>query len=192
PHAIPKQPGRSLNDAVYGSPFGDEVLEALAESAVKANHLGENERGAPDLLAIGFSSNDAIGHAFGPDSPEIADEQIRLDRTLGHLAEILAARLGSDNILWVLSADHGAEPTPEAEQQLEHNKSARRIAFSDALNSAESQLNAIFKIAGEMHWFSGQTDGMLYFDRSELARHNISVSEASHALATQVHDVPGV
>src|SRR5205823_14592398 len=36
PHAIPKQPGPSLNDAVYGSPFGDEALEALADSAVKA------------------------------------------------------------------------------------------------------------------------------------------------------------
>lgn len=192
PHAMPNQAGRHLNAAVYASPFGDEILEALAEAAVSANHLGENTHNAPDLLAIGFSSNDAVGHAFGPDSPEIGDEQIRLDRTLGHLVETLTARLGSDNILWVLSADHGAEPTPEAELQLRGNKEAHRIPFSESLQSIETQLNAIFKTTNEMRWFAGQTDTMLYFDRAELARHNILLAAASQALATQVHDVPGV
>src|SRR4029079_5955181 len=57
PHLMPKQSGRLLNDAVYGSPFGDEFLEAFAEHVIKANHLGENQGSAPDLLAIGFSSN---------------------------------------------------------------------------------------------------------------------------------------
>jgi predicted AlkP superfamily pyrophosphatase or phosphodiesterase len=192
PHTMPKQAGRQLNDAVYGSPFGDELLEALAENAVTANHLGQNDHNAPDLLAIGFSSNDAVGHTYGPDSPEIADEQIRLDRTLGHLVDTLTARLGSGNVLWVLSADHGAEPTPEAEQQLRNNKVARRLPFSEALQSIENQLNVVFRVDGQMHWFSGQTDAMLYFDRAELARHNISVTAASQALATQVHRVPGI
>lgn len=192
PHAMPQQSGRQLNDAVYGSPFGDELLEALTEYAVKANHLGENQGKAPDLLAIGFSSNDAVGHAYGPDSPEIADEQIRLDRTLGHLMELLNTRLGTDNILWVLSADHGAEPTPEAELQLRGNKAARRLPFSEAMASIESQLNMAFKIKGKMHWFAGQTDTMLYFDRAELARHNISVAAASQALTAQVKNVPGI
>jgi predicted AlkP superfamily pyrophosphatase or phosphodiesterase len=192
PHAMPEQPGRELNEAVYGSPFGDEILEDLAEAAAKANHLGENHRGAPDMLAIGFSSNDAIGHAYGPDSPEMADEQIRLDRTLDRLVQTLSAELGGDKILWVLSADHGVEPTPEAELQLRRNKAARRIAFSQALQSVETQLDTIFKISGEMRWFAAESDAMLYFDRAELARHNISVAAATKALTTQVHGVPGV
>ena len=191
PHPMPKQPGRKLTEAVYGSPFGDELLEAFAEAAVKANHLGKNQLDAPDLLAIGFSSNDAVGHTYGPDSPEMADEQIRLDRTLGLLVQKLSAQLGSDNILWVLSADHGVEPTPEAEQQLRNNMAARRIAFSQALQSVERQLDTILKV-GEMRWFAGQSDAMLYFDRAELARHNISVAAATTALVTQVHDVSGV
>jgi predicted AlkP superfamily pyrophosphatase or phosphodiesterase len=192
PHTMPKDPGPLLNDAVYGSPYGDELLEALAEHAIKINQLGENPADAPDLLAIGFSSNDAIGHTYGPDSPEIADEQIRLDRTLGHLMEVLNMRLGADNILWVLSADHGVEPAPEAERQLRGNKAARRLPFSAALESIQSQLNATFKIKGEMHWFAGQTDAMLYFDRAELARHNIPLAAASRALAKRVKNVPGI
>lgn len=192
PHDMPKQAGRQLNEAVYGSPFGDEVLEALAEAAVNANKLGENPQGAPDLLTIGFSSNDAVGHTFGPDSPEIADEQIRLDRTLDHLIKTLSARIGAENILWALSADHGAEPTPEAERELRHNNAAQRLPFSDALHSIRQQLDAIFQIQDDMHWFVGQTDAMLYFDRDELARHNISVTDASKALSTKVKNVPGI
>jgi len=192
PHLMPKQFGRQLNDAVYGSPFGDELLEAFAEHAIAANHLGENQAKAPDVLAIGFSSNDAVGHAYGPDSPEIADEQIRLDRTLGRLMEVLNTRLGADNILWVLSADHGAEPTPEAELQLRGNKVARRLPFSLALQSIQSQLDASFKIKGEMHWFAGKPTQCFYFDRGELARHNISVAAASKVLTQQVKNVPGI
>lgn len=191
PHDMPRQSGRQLNEAVYGSPFGDEVLAALAGATVSANKLGENAN-FPDLLAISFSSNDSVGHTFGPDSPEIADEQIRLDRTLGQLIESLSSRIGRDNILWVLSADHGAEPTPEAERQVRNNKIAQRVPLTDALHSIEQQLNAIFKVTGEMHWFVGQTDAMLYFNRPELENHKVSVAAARHALATQVHDVPGI
>jgi arylsulfatase A-like enzyme len=115
-----------------------------------------------------------------------------LDRTLGHLMEALNKQVGAENILWALSADHGAEPTPEAEQELRGNKAARRVPFSEAMQAIQSQLNAIFKITGEMRWFAGQTDTMLYFDRAELARHNISLTAASQALATQVKNVPGI
>lgn len=192
PHPIPEKVGPELYESVYGSPFGDELLESFAEAAVTANRLGENPQDAPDLLAVAFSSNDAVGHTFGPDSPEIADEQIRLDRTVGHLIEILSSRLGPQNILWVLSADHGAEPTPEAERELRHNERARRISFSDAQRSIETQLSSIFHLTGPMHWFAGQTDSMLYFDSAELANHSISLAAATHALSAQVHDVPGI
>ena len=192
PHPMPKKADKALYDAVYSSPFGDEVLEKFAEWAVTTNHLGENPHNAPDLLAISFSSNDAVGHAFGPDSPEMADEQIRLDRTLGHLIDTLSARLGFDGILWVLSADHGSEPTPEAELLLRRNGHARRLAFSDAIRSVETQLNSSFGIIGTMQWFAGYADSMLYFDQDALARRHISLSSARHKIATQVRDVPGI
>jgi len=192
PHAMPKQPGRELNNTVYESPFGDELLEAFAEAAVQSNQLGKNEHSVPDLLTLEFSSNDAVGHSYGPDSPEIADEQIRLDRTLGRLVDVLTARIGAGNILWVLSADHGAEPVPEAERALRNNKAAQRVPFSQALQSVEEQLNHIFKISGKVHWFAGKTDTMLYFDRAELARHNVTLNAAVKALTTQMKNVPGV
>lgn len=190
PHAIPHGSGQGLYDAVYGSPFGDELLEAFAEATVTSNQLGQ--KGVPDLLAVSFSSNDAVGHAYGPFSPEIADEQIRLDRTLARLMSFVNERVGRENASWVLSADHGAEPDPEAERTLNFNVAAQRLPFSEALKSIGAQLNAIFHVTGEMHWFAAHTDTMLYLDQAQLAKHGISLQAACSALTTKVHDVPGI
>ena len=51
PHPMPEKPGRELYEAVYSSPFGDELLESLVETVVRANDVGKNSKGAPDLLA---------------------------------------------------------------------------------------------------------------------------------------------
>jgi arylsulfatase A-like enzyme len=106
--------------------------------------------------------------------------------------DFLNQRLGAGNILWVLSADHGVEPAPEAEQELDHNNAAQRVNPADALASAEKQLNVIFHITDDMNWFSGKTDNMWYFDRDALKQHNITLADARKALATQVHAVPGI
>lgn len=190
PHAMPHDSGQALYDAVYGSPFGDEFLEGFAEATIASNQLGQKE--VPDLLAVSFSSNDAVGHAYGPFSPEIADEQIRLDRILGRLMSFVNERVGTENVLWVLSADHGVEPDPEAERTLNFNKAAQRLPFSEALKSIGAQLNLIFHVTGEMQWFAAQTDTMLYFDQAQLAKHGISLQAACSAITTKVHHVPGI
>src|SRR5690349_4707858 len=72
--SLPDQADAKLYRDVYESPFGNEILEALAERAVEAEKLGQHD--VTDLLAISFSSNDAIGHALGPDSPEVHDVSV--------------------------------------------------------------------------------------------------------------------
>lgn len=194
PHHMPPDKNPRLYNAVYSAPFGDELLEQFAEAAVTSNQLGANlaHAGIPDLLEVGFSSNDAVGHAYGPDSPEIADEQIRLDRTLGKMMDSLNARLGAENILWVLSADHGVEPTPEAYNQLENSTVSARMQMTEPTAAVTAQLNDIFHVTGPMNWFAAQTDSMWYFNLDELKTHGISLADARSALAHKVHDVPGI
>jgi len=64
-HEMP-QPGQ-LYSAIEATPYGNEIVEAFAERALAAEQLGQ--RGVTDLLAVSFSSNDYVGHAYGPDSP---------------------------------------------------------------------------------------------------------------------------
>ena len=100
-------------DSLLYTPYGNDLLEGLAERAVEAHGLGKNPRGTPDVLAVSFSSTDYFGHLFGPDSCEAADGMKRLDGTLGRFLDFLAARIGKESLLVFVAGDHGVAPLPE-------------------------------------------------------------------------------
>lgn len=107
PHAFAgaRRPG----GAMRASPFGDEAVLRVALAAVE----GARSPAHPMLLAISLSSNDYIGHLFGPDSWEAWDQLRRLDASLGRFFRDLDARLGADGWSAVLSGDHGITQLPE-------------------------------------------------------------------------------
>jgi predicted AlkP superfamily pyrophosphatase or phosphodiesterase len=92
------------------SPFSDQYLEWLAKDLQVSMGLGRNE--APDLLAIGFSALDMVGHGFGPGSREVEDVLAHLDGTIGDLFDALDRQLGRDRYVVALTADHGVPPIP--------------------------------------------------------------------------------
>jgi len=94
--------------ALRASPMGDTAVLQLAEDA-----LSTRDPQAPMLLALSLSSNDYIGHLFGPDSWEAWDQLRRLDASLAHFFERLDAVAGREGWSLVLSADHGVTPLPE-------------------------------------------------------------------------------
>src|SRR5262249_3904740 len=61
-----KQPDREYYDELVCSPYGNDLLTDFATTALKAMNLGRGE--FSDLLSISYSSNDVVGHHFGPDS----------------------------------------------------------------------------------------------------------------------------
>jgi predicted AlkP superfamily pyrophosphatase or phosphodiesterase len=93
------------------SPYPDQFTLEFAEELVVQENLGQNE--APDLLAIGLSSIDRVGHAYGPWSWESHDALMRLDTELGEFLDFLDERIGPGRTLIALSADHGVLPLPE-------------------------------------------------------------------------------
>ena len=69
--------------------------------------------GSTDMMALSFSALDKVGHDYGPESPEVQDVLVRLDRTIGTLLLELDRQIGQDNYVVALSADHGVAPLPE-------------------------------------------------------------------------------
>jgi hypothetical protein len=108
PHVLSatREPGYALRT----SPFGDDVLFALAEAGIDAEKVTEHDA----LIAISLSANDYIGHVFGPDSWEAWDELSRLDRALAGFLRDLDARFGRDGYAVLLTGDHGVTAMPEA------------------------------------------------------------------------------
>ncbi|MGZ7031858.1 MAG: alkaline phosphatase family protein, partial [Thermoanaerobaculia bacterium] len=110
PHRI-----RTL-EALTHTPFGNEMPIALAQRVIEEESLGTAD-GSPDLVFIGLSSPDYLGHLFGPDSLEVADTVVRTDRDLasffGWLDERFAGR-----VTVAISADHGVQSIPEVARAL--------------------------------------------------------------------------
>jgi predicted AlkP superfamily pyrophosphatase or phosphodiesterase len=115
PHALdaPAQAGSTENFFMrwQRSPFADEYLGQLAETAIDKMGLGKGK--GTDFLAVSFSSLDLVGHVFGPRSHEIQDMLVRLDATIGRLLDHLDQQVGAGNYVLALSADHGVADIPE-------------------------------------------------------------------------------
>jgi arylsulfatase A-like enzyme len=95
--------------ALRASPDFDALILALASGLRDEMHLGEGP--ASDLLAIGLSATDYVGHTFGTGGSEMCIQMLALDRALGDLFEGLD-RAGIDYVV-MLTADHGGLDLPE-------------------------------------------------------------------------------
>ncbi len=101
----------AFTDAWESSPHSDSYLAGLAAASIDALKLGRGP--GTDFLAISFSALDKVGHDFGPDSHEVQDVLIHLDREMGLLLDKLDRAVGRDNYVIGLTADHGVSPVPE-------------------------------------------------------------------------------
>ena len=104
-------PAQRYYDAVETSPFGNDLLWDFAKACLTAENLGR--RGSKDLLYLSFSSNDKVGHSWGPDSHEVQDMTARSDRLMADIVRHLDGTVGRDNYTLVVTADHGVCPLPE-------------------------------------------------------------------------------
>ena len=145
------------------SPWGNELIEQFAEKALTGERLGQGS--ATDMLTVSFSSNDAVGHAVGPDAPEVRDMAIRTDRLLAKLFQAIDERVGLKNTIIVLSADHGVASLPRVDQE---NKMPGGYLQGNVEASVLSALNKQF---GDAKWLipnAGETS--FYFDRQVIAK----------------------
>lgn len=99
--------------AIKTSPYLDELTLQFARAAVLGENLGRNAAGVPDLLGVSLSAHDYVNHRYGPESAQSHDHLQRLDRMLADFFGFLDQRVGLDNVVVVLTADHGFSNTPE-------------------------------------------------------------------------------
>jgi predicted AlkP superfamily pyrophosphatase or phosphodiesterase len=120
------------------SPFADDYLGTMAASLVRSLALGR--RDTIDFLGVSFSGLDCVGHDFGPDSAEVQDTVLRLDRTLGALFDTLDTAVGANRYVVALSADHGVAAIPE--QVRARGGDAGRVLAPEVRKVAEAAMQA--------------------------------------------------
>jgi predicted AlkP superfamily pyrophosphatase or phosphodiesterase len=150
------------------SPWGNELIEQFAETAIGGEKLGQHE--STDLLTVSFSSNDYVGHAVGPNAPEVRDMAIRTDQLLGKLFSAIEKNVGMRNAVIVLSADHGVASTP-AHDEAFHTPGGYLEQDTEA--AAETALTQAF---GNGEWLirgAGETSLYLNWDTIHKARNSV-------------------
>jgi predicted AlkP superfamily pyrophosphatase or phosphodiesterase len=103
-------------DLVAATPFANDYTFEFARELVTYEQLGKGP--ATDLLVIGLSANDIVGHRSGPDSPEVQAMTVATDRQLADFFSFLGHQVGLANVWMALSADHGVAPLPTVAAKL--------------------------------------------------------------------------
>ena len=182
---LPAEVGPSLYDAVYGSPFGNELVLKLAEEVLARERLGQ--RSATDVFSVSFSSNDSVGHTYGPDSPQVRDISIRTDRAIGQLLARVDKTVGLQHTIVALTADHGVAPVPETLQEL--SLPGGRITSKDLFEPIQQALAARF---GEGKWILATAGSSPYLNYELIAKLQLDPVEVRRVAAAAATAVPHV
>ena len=191
PHRIPAATaGEEFVEAFEQTPFDNDVVADFAMRAVAAEGLGKDS--VTDVLGISFSANDRAGHAYGPDSHEVMDITIRLDRTLGRLFAYLDRTVGLANVVAVLTADHGVAPLPEVFSRLRPGAAARRFHPAVVDTVVNAALAAAYGAAPAPGWVVHHDQPQIYLNFAALRAKRVSVEAAERVAQGAVRAVPGM
>ncbi|VTR95521.1 alkaline phosphatase : Uncharacterized protein OS=Chloracidobacterium thermophilum (strain B) GN=Cabther_A0476 PE=4 SV=1: Phosphodiest [Gemmata massiliana] len=181
----PKAKPAYLN-AVYTSPFGNDLLLDLAERAISAEGLGKDD--VPDLLSLSFSSNDAVGHAWGPDSQEVLDVTLRSDRIMKRLLDVLDAKVGRGKYVLAMTADHGICPLPEVSRK--QGKDAARVQPALSAKVEAFLVEKYGKTAAK--WVEASSGPWLYLNAKAVTAAGVKQADVEAELAQWLAKRDGV
>jgi predicted AlkP superfamily pyrophosphatase or phosphodiesterase len=184
PHILPDDPIDAAN-IVRGTPFIDDITLAFAIHGVQSLALGA---GAPtDLLAVSLSGTDYIGHRYGPDSREIHDQIVRVDRALGVFLDSLYKLRDSSRVTLVLTGDHGAGTIPELAAATV-KPTPQRVTMYTLLPELRAKLRAL-----KVDTMAVEIDQQIVaIDRAAFEKAKVNGDSVLKAFADQVRQLPGV
>jgi hypothetical protein len=102
-------------EVIGSTAFGNEYEFEFARELIVYENVGRGP--STDLLAISLSPNDILGHQAGPDSPELRQMALDLDRQLADFFNFLGHQIGLADVWIALSADHGVSAVPEVAKE---------------------------------------------------------------------------
>ncbi len=165
-------------------PQGNTFTSEFAKSAISNEGLGNDN--ITDFLSVSYSSPDYIGHSFGPNSIEEEDNFLRLDKDLGELLDFLDTKVGKNQYLIFLSADHGVLQVPEYLR--EHKIPANRFDINIIGN-----INQLLKRQfGKDSLIMDMMNYQLFLNRPVIEASSLKMEDIKKSIISNMAGLPGI
>lgn len=162
-----KKKGKNkLFDRYLKTPDSNKLLLSLGKECVNQNVRKNNKM----LLWISLSTLDKLGHVYGPHSVETVDMIYHLDKQIKTFMDYVKAKIGEENVLFVLTADHGVQPIVEYSQH--RGFDAHRINTKKIISNINNQIQAKFGINQIANRFKSS---QLYLSKNRIQNLNINL-----------------
>ena len=159
---------------ITSMPYGNTFTLAFAKDAIQAEKLGQT--GNTDFLAVSLSSTDYVGHQFGPNSIEVEDTYLRLDKDIEEFFNYLDKTLGKGNYLFFLSSDHGASAAPGFSK--ENKMPGSGIALKKHQNAMDSLILKDYKVKDAISTLS---NNQIFFNTDIIKNANADYDKIKQA-----------
>jgi len=184
PHALKdvykKDPG-----SLRSTPNGNTLTLDFAQAAVEGYDLGNNT--VTDFLTINCASTDYVGHKYGPNSIEVEDTYLRLDKDLSAFFSYLDKKVGKGNYLVFLTADHGAAHSIKFMQ--EHKLPSGPVEGKKLIAGLDSTLTARF---GVSKLVSSYMNYHVSFDKAKIAASKLDYDAVKKETVKYFEVQPGI
>lgn len=172
-----------------GAAKGTAITLELAADIVKREKLGRGK--STDLLGVSLSTHDILGHALGPNSKEMEKLTLEEDQALARFLQALRKDVGSlDDVVIVLTADHGTPPTVETAKNAKIDSG--RYDSLAAIKHVDARLDEKFGSPGNKEWIIGSRYFNYFLNDELIASKKLNATDVQAEAKKAFLDEPGI
>lgn len=175
----------NIYELIKSTPFGNTITKDFALAALENEKLGMGQ--FTDFLTVSFSSPDYVGHAYGPNSIEVEDIYLRLDKDIEEILNTLDKKLGKGQYLVFLSADHGVADVPGFWKE---NKLPAGVLQTTGIKNIASE--ALKNKFGATNLIESEDNYQYYLNHDALKEKNITISQVFDVIKESILQNEGV
>lgn len=167
------------------NPSGNSLTKDLCVNVIVNENLGQDD--ITDYLSVSFTASSDISRACGPNSVELEDMYLRLDKDLEHFLQFIDENVGRNNVLIYLTSDHGTSNNPELLR--ENNIPSGMFNADRAVMLLGTYLNAKYD---KGKWVSAYYNNQIYLNHSLIESSGISLNEFENIVCEFMLQFSGV